>query len=76
MVNQMQDGVPILGQPKPTHALAPGIAFVRELDENGLVVLTDGALKREQILDVNELLAEFRRIVREEVRLARVSPDA
>lgn len=56
-------------QPIPTHGQVAPTALIRELDENGLVKLTAGALPRTATMDGSQLLEEIRRIVREELRV-------
>lgn len=68
---QGPNGVPVLGQQKPTHGTVAVTALIRHLDENGLYRLgPNGAPLREHYLDVEDLLEAIRQTVREELAAA------
>ena len=67
--------VPILGQPKPSHAVVQMTALVMALDENGLLPLTDGHAMPDDVVTVARLIAMIRDVVREELVRANLVPS-
>lgn len=67
-MTMQQPGVPILGQQRPTHAMAQLAGLANGLDENGVMPLENGVLRREQqFMDGVDLVRAIRQVVKEEL---------